>query len=52
VAKVLKIFNNNIEKVKKLIFQIIKELPIKKNCGCSKSLLDEYYKYSLKHDKS
>jgi 5'-methylthioadenosine phosphorylase len=52
MVKVLKIFNNNIEKVKKLIFQIIKELPIKKNCGCSKNLPDEYYKHSLKkHDK-
>lgn len=52
VTKVLKIFNNNIKEVKKLIFQIIKELPIKRDCACSKSLPNEYYKYSLKkHDK-
>jgi len=48
MTKVLKIFNNDIKEVKKLIFQIIEKLPTKRNCGCSKSLINEYYKYSLK----
>jgi 5'-methylthioadenosine phosphorylase len=48
MTKVLKVFNNNIKEIKKLIFQIIKELPIKRNCECSKSLINEYYKHSLK----
>lgn len=51
IAKVLEIFNNDIKKVKKLIFKIIKELPNKKNCECPKSLINEYYKYSLKQKK-
>ncbi len=48
MAKVLKVFNNNIKKVEKLIFQIVKELPIERNCECSKRLISEYYKYVLK----
>jgi len=51
MTKVLKVFNNDIKEVKKLIFQIIKKLPIKRNCRCSKSLINEYYKYSLRRKK-
>lgn len=46
IAKILKIFNSNIKKVKKLIFEMIKKLPIERNCECPKKLISEYYKHS------
>jgi 5'-methylthioadenosine phosphorylase len=48
IGKVIRIFDRNVEKVKKLLFKIIEELPSEINCDCSKNLADEYYKRSLK----
>lgn len=48
MAKVLEVFSSNIKKIEKLIFQIVKELPIERNCECPRKLIKEYYKYQLK----
>lgn len=48
IVNVMKIFNENVKKVEKLIFQIVKKLPTERNCECSKELIDEYYKRQLK----
>jgi len=36
--EVLRVFKRNIEKLKKLILEIVKALPEKRNCSCSKAL--------------
>jgi len=38
IEEVIKVFNNNNERVKKLIFEIIKRLPDIRVCGCHNSL--------------
>ncbi len=38
LAEVLKVFNDNVEKSQKLVFEIIKNLPKKRNCECPKAL--------------
>ena len=43
MGKVLVVFNDDIAKVKKLIFRLIDKLPIEGTCGCSKNRLGSYY---------
>jgi len=38
--EIIKIFNQNIEQVKKLIFAAIKNIPPKRDCKCSESILE------------
>jgi len=40
VKKVLETFSKNIEKLKKLILEIIPQIPLDKNCNCSQTLKD------------
>ena len=37
--EILKVFGENIEKAKKLIFEIVKKIPSSRNCQCKQALL-------------
>jgi 5'-methylthioadenosine phosphorylase len=40
IQEIIKIFQKNTEKLKKLILEMIKEMPVQRKCSCGQALKD------------